>query len=71
MLQQDSTVKSDVKTAQQSYVGGQAMAFQLGEDHDSGMNEMNLIPLIDIMLVLMIIFWSQQQLPTIDSINAS
>ncbi|HGF9322753.1 TPA: MotA/TolQ/ExbB proton channel family protein, partial [Acinetobacter baumannii] len=23
-LQQDSTVKSDVKTAQQSYVGGQA-----------------------------------------------
>jgi biopolymer transport protein ExbD len=40
------------------------MAFQLGEDHDSGMNEMNLIPLIDIMLVLMIIFWSQQRLPT-------
>lgn len=32
------------------------MAFQLGEDHDVGMNEMNLIPLIDIMLVLMIIF---------------
>ncbi|WP_445116599.1 ExbD/TolR family protein [Acinetobacter sp. WZC-1] len=32
------------------------MAFQLGEDNDSGMNEMNLIPLIDIMLVLMIIF---------------
>lgn len=32
------------------------MAFQLGEDHDAGMNEMNLIPLIDIMLVLMIIF---------------
>jgi len=32
------------------------MAFQLGEDHDSGMNEMNLIPLIDIMLLLMIIF---------------
>ncbi|WP_269914859.1 ExbD/TolR family protein [Acinetobacter sp. HY1485] len=32
------------------------MAFQLGEDHDSGMNDMNLIPLIDIMLVLMIIF---------------
>lgn len=32
------------------------MAFELG-DHDSdGMNEMNLIPLIDIMLVLMIIF---------------
>ena len=32
------------------------MGFQLGEDNDSGMNEMNLIPLIDIMLVLMIIF---------------
>ena len=32
------------------------MAFQLGEDNDSGMNELNLIPLIDIMLVLMIIF---------------
>ena len=32
------------------------MGFQLGEDHDSGMNEMNLIPLIDIMLVLMLIF---------------
>lgn len=32
------------------------MAFQLGEEHDSGMNEMNLIPLIDVMLVLMIIF---------------
>ena len=32
------------------------MAFQLGEDNDSGMDEMNLIPLIDIMLVLMIIF---------------
>ena len=32
------------------------MAFLLGEDNDSGMNEMNLIPLIDIMLVLMIIF---------------
>lgn len=32
------------------------MAFQLGEDNDSGMNEMNFIPLIDIMLVLMIIF---------------
>ena len=30
------------------------MAFQLGDD--TGMNEMNLIPLIDIMLVLMIIF---------------
>ena len=32
------------------------MAFQLGEDNDAGMTEMNLIPLIDIMLVLMIIF---------------
>lgn len=32
------------------------MGFQLGEDNDAGMNEMNLIPLIDIMLVLMIIF---------------
>ena len=32
------------------------MSFQLGEDNDAGMNEMNLIPLIDIMLVLMIIF---------------
>ena len=32
------------------------MGFQLGEDNDTGMNEMNLIPLIDIMLVLMIIF---------------
>ena len=32
------------------------MGFQLGEDNDVGMNEMNLIPLIDIMLVLMIIF---------------
>lgn len=32
------------------------MAFQLGEDNDIGMTEMNLIPLIDIMLVLMIIF---------------
>ena len=32
------------------------MAFQLGEDNDAGMNEMNLIPLIDIMLVLTIIF---------------
>ena len=32
------------------------MGFQLGEDHEKGMNEMNLIPLIDIMLVLMIIF---------------
>ena len=33
------------------------MAFQLGDDNDAGMNEMNLIPLIDIMLVLMIILW--------------
>ncbi len=32
------------------------MAFQLGDDNDAGMNEMNLIPLIDIMLVLMMIF---------------
>lgn len=32
------------------------MAFQLGEDEMQGMSEMNLIPLIDIMLVLMIIF---------------
>ena len=32
------------------------MAFQLGEDNDAGMTEMNLVPLIDIMLVLMIIF---------------
>lgn len=32
------------------------MAFSLGEDEDQGMTEMNLIPLIDIMLVLMIIF---------------
>ena len=32
------------------------MAFQLGEDNDTGMTEMNLIPLIDIMLVLMNIF---------------
>ena len=32
------------------------MAFQLGEDHDSGMNEMHVIPFLDIMLVLMIIF---------------
>ena len=32
------------------------MAFQLGEDNDSGMNEMNLLPLIDIMVVLMTIF---------------
>ncbi len=32
------------------------MAFQLGDEETHGMNEMNLIPLIDIMLVLMIIF---------------
>lgn len=32
------------------------MAFQLGDDEMQGMSEMNLIPLIDIMLVLMIIF---------------
>ncbi len=32
------------------------MAFQLGDDDTQSMNEMNLIPLIDIMLVLMIIF---------------
>lgn len=32
------------------------MAFQLGDDASTGMNEINLIPLIDIMLVLMIIF---------------
>lgn len=32
------------------------MAFSLGDDDDQGMSEMNLIPLIDIMLVLMIIF---------------
>jgi biopolymer transport protein ExbD len=32
------------------------MAFQLGDDETQGMNEMNLIPLIDVMLVLMIIF---------------
>lgn len=32
------------------------MTFQLGDDDVQGMNEMNLIPLIDIMLVLMIIF---------------
>ncbi|MDO4427022.1 MAG: biopolymer transporter ExbD [Moraxella sp.] len=32
------------------------MAFSLGDDDDVGMSEMNLIPLIDIMLVLMIIF---------------
>lgn len=32
------------------------MAFQLGDDEMQGLSEMNLIPLIDIMLVLMIIF---------------
>lgn len=32
------------------------MAFSLGDEESQGMNEMNLIPLIDIMLVLMIIF---------------
>ncbi len=32
------------------------MAFQLGDDDAQSMNEMNLIPLIDVMLVLMIIF---------------
>lgn len=32
------------------------MAFQLGDRETQGMNEINLIPLIDIMLVLMIIF---------------
>lgn len=32
------------------------MAFELGDHNDGGMNEINLIPLIDIMLVLMIIF---------------
>lgn len=32
------------------------MAFQLGEEDSQGLNEINLIPLIDIMLVLMIIF---------------
>ena len=33
------------------------MAFSLGDDsQDQGMTEMNLVPLIDIMLVLMIIF---------------
>lgn len=40
------------------------MAFQLGDDNDAGMNEMNLIPLIDIMLVLMIIFLVMQLLLT-------
>ncbi len=32
------------------------MAFQLGDEDTQSINEMNLIPLIDIMLVLMIIF---------------
>lgn len=32
------------------------MAFQLGDDDAQGLSEINLIPLIDIMLVLMIIF---------------
>ena len=32
------------------------MAFELGDNDDGGMNDVNLIPLIDIMLVLMIIF---------------
>lgn len=32
------------------------MSFELGDGENQGMNEMNLIPLIDIMLVLMIIF---------------
>ncbi|MDO4897311.1 MAG: biopolymer transporter ExbD [Moraxella sp.] len=32
------------------------MAFELGDNDNEGMNEINLIPLIDIMLVLMIIF---------------
>ena len=32
------------------------MGFHLGDDQDQGMSEINLIPLIDIMLVLMIIF---------------
>lgn len=32
------------------------MAFQLGNDDAQGLNEMNLIPLIDVMLVLMIVF---------------
>lgn len=32
------------------------MAFNLGEENEQGINEMNLIPLIDVMLVLMIIF---------------
>lgn len=32
------------------------MAFQLGDEDTGGISEINLIPLIDIMLVLMIIF---------------
>ena len=32
------------------------MGFSLGEESDHGMTEINLLPLIDIMLVLMIIF---------------
>jgi len=32
------------------------MGFHLGDDQEQGMSEINLIPLIDIMLVLMIIF---------------
>lgn len=32
------------------------MAFSLGDDDSQAMNEINLIPLIDVMLVLMIIF---------------
>jgi len=32
------------------------MSFHLRDEQDQGMNEINLIPLIDIMLVLMIIF---------------
>lgn len=32
------------------------MSFHLGDDDHEGMSEINLIPLIDIMLVLMIIF---------------
>lgn len=32
------------------------MAFELSDNDNGGMNEINLIPLIDIMLVLMIIF---------------
>ena len=32
------------------------MGFHLGDDEQEGMSEINLIPLIDIMLVLMIIF---------------